>query len=116
LITNAIGRTSEGGTILVSADDMGEWVQVSVADTGTSIRLEDQSGLFERFTTSGSEHDVRTGLGLAVAKETVRAHGGMIWVDSGPGPGCVFSFTLPVSRPRDEDGVTSAAMQRTTDQ
>jgi NtrC-family two-component system sensor histidine kinase KinB len=111
LVSNAIGHTPPGGTIIVSADDMGDFVQVSVADNGTGVPLEDQLGLFERFTKAGRQRDEGPGLGLAIARESVRAHGGMIWVDSGPGPGCVFSFTLPVAVPVEDEG-TSTAMDR----
>jgi NtrC-family two-component system sensor histidine kinase KinB len=68
-----------------------------VADNGPGIALEEQAGLFERFTRAGATRGEGTGLGLAIAREVVRAHGGTIWVDSGPGPGSVFSFTLPVA-------------------
>jgi two-component system sensor histidine kinase KdpD len=97
LLANAIRHTPPGGTVVVSADDMGEFVQVSVADNGAGIPLEEQAGLFERFTrVSVARGEGGSGLGLAIAREIVRAHGGTIWVDSGPGPGSVFSFTLPV--------------------
>jgi two-component system sensor histidine kinase KdpD len=99
LLANAIRFTPPGGRILVAADSIGEFVQFSVADNGAGIALEDQLRLFDRFVHLDRQRSQEgSGLGLAISREIVRAHGGDIWVDSGPGPGAVFSFTLPVSR------------------
>ncbi len=98
LLSNAIRFAGSGGHVLVSADAVGPFVQFSVADDGAGIPIEQQARIFDRFVrvrrADGSEG---SGLGLAIAREIVRAHGGAIWVDSGPGPGSVFSFTLPVA-------------------
>jgi K+-sensing histidine kinase KdpD len=98
LMDNAIRYTEPGGHVLVSADHVGRFVQFSVADDGPGVPVEDQSRIFDKFvrlTRPGAGGG--TGLGLAIARELVRVHGGAIWVDSGPGPGSVFSFTLPVA-------------------
>ena len=63
---------------------------------GPGIPVEEQGKLFEKFTSVSTDDTADgTGLGLAIAKQIVLAHGGTIWVDSGPGPGAVFNFTLP---------------------
>jgi signal transduction histidine kinase len=77
----------------------GEWIVVSVADTGVGIRPEDISYVFEKYRQVG---DVAvspikgTGLGLPISKEIVEHHGGRIWVESEQGKGSTFSFALPV--------------------
>lgn len=97
LIANALRYTNAKGHIRLRAENLSPYVHVSVADDGAGIPYEYQSKIFEKFaqvkdggTTGGS------GLGLAICKEIVRAHGGTIWVDSVPGKGSTFTFTLPV--------------------
>jgi NtrC-family two-component system sensor histidine kinase KinB len=98
LLSYALHVTGAGGRVVVSADAVGRFVQFSVADDSVGISPEEQGRLFERFLRfrhpDGSES---TGLGLAMAREIVRAHGGSIWVDSGPGPASVISFTVPTA-------------------
>ena len=79
-----------------SAQQNGE-VLVSVADTGPGIALEDQERIFEEFqqTEVGQEQREGTGLGLALSRKLVELHGGRIWVESEPGHGSTFTFTLP---------------------
>ena len=97
LIANALRATTGGGHILVTADPVDGFVQFAVSDDGAGIPLEHQARIFDRFVQlPGGPVSGGAGLGLAIARETVLAHGGAIWVDSGPGPGSVFSFTLPV--------------------
>jgi len=97
LFSNAVRHSDAGGRIFVAADDVGGFVQLSVADMGAGVALEDQARIFDRFAQVGrGGEEGGTGLGLAVAREVLLAHGGAIWVDSGPGPGTVFSFTLPI--------------------
>jgi NtrC-family two-component system sensor histidine kinase KinB len=96
--------------VLVSADTVGRFVQVSVADDGPGISIEDQARIFDKFVwLSGRQPEV-SGLGLPIAREVVRAHGGAIWVDSGLGPGSVFSLTVPIAT-----GVASAGSLPMTD-
>lgn len=99
LVSNALRFTPTGGHVVVDADIVGEQLQVSIADDGPGIPLEDQDRIFDRFAGVGraGPSNGGAGLGLALAREIVRAHGGTIWVDSGPGPGSVFSFTLPLA-------------------
>ena len=97
LIANALRYAR--GKITVSARHVGQWVHLSVADDGEGIPPEHQSHIFEKFVQVKSEKSVGgTGLGLAICKEIVRAHKGTIWVDSTPGEGSTFTFTLPVAQ------------------
>lgn len=98
LLAAALALAGEGGFVLVSADGLEGFVQLSVAASGAEIPPEAQARIFDAFSRiPGAARGDGTGLGLAIAREIVRAHGGEIWVDSGPGPGAVFSFTLPAS-------------------
>ena len=98
LISNALRHTPAEGQIVIRARRTGSNVEVTVNDNGEGIRAEDLSHVFERFyrgeksrsrTTGGS------GLGLAITQGIVRAHGGDIRVESAPGKGARFIFTLP---------------------
>jgi signal transduction histidine kinase len=99
LIQNAIKFTPPGGAVLVESlvrDD--QFVQVSVTDTGCGIQPEDLAKVFEKFYRGESTPtDARgAGLGLAIVKSLVELHGGRIWVESVPGAGSRFFFTIPV--------------------
>jgi signal transduction histidine kinase len=74
-------------------------VRISVADTGPGVAPEDVERIFEVFqqTDAGAEQQEGTGLGLTLSKRFVELHGGRIWVDSEPGKGGTFVFTLPMS-------------------
>lgn len=100
LLGNAIKFTPPGGTITVSVQprDPGGTCRISVADTGEGIPREAFERIFEKFGQVESRKAGRkmsTGLGLTFCKMVVEAHGGRIWVESEPGRGSVFSFTLP---------------------
>jgi len=95
LLSNALKYTSAGGEVLVSAEIDPEWVRITVRDTGTGIPAEDLPRIFERFYRGSREGEPEgAGLGLAIAKEIVEAHGGTLEVQSQVGKGSVFSFTL----------------------
>jgi NtrC-family two-component system sensor histidine kinase KinB len=97
LIANALRYTSSGGRIQLFAEHLGPQVHLSVSDDGAGIPYEYQSKIFEKFVQVEKDKAVHgSGLGLAICKEIVRAHGGTIWVDSLPGEGSTFTFTLPV--------------------
>ncbi|UNC90634.1 ATP-binding protein [Candidatus Contubernalis alkaliaceticus] len=98
LLDNAIKYTPQGGWIRVEAQDLGDEISVKVKDTGPGIPLEDQVRIFERFyrvDKARSREMGGTGLGLAISYEIITAHGGKIWVESEPGYGSTFVFTLP---------------------
>jgi PAS domain S-box-containing protein len=100
LVDNARHYTPAGGQITVSAQVRGNFLQVSVADTGIGIAPEDQEKIFDRFYRADSplvQEVAGTGLGLSIAKSFVAMHGGEIWVESEPGHGSTFSFTLPLA-------------------
>lgn len=101
LLSNAIRYSSEGGRILVNVEMKGrDLLQVSVSDTGSGILPEDLPRIFDRFYRADHSRTKSTGgagLGLAIAREIVNAHGGRIWAESQPARGSTFFFTLPVS-------------------
>jgi signal transduction histidine kinase len=100
ILENAIAHTGKGDSIKIAAEKRGEWVEVSVTDTGEGIPAEDLPNIFERFyriDKSRARATGGSGLGLTIAKRLVEAHGGTIEAQSELGKGSRFSFTLPVS-------------------
>jgi len=99
LLSNALKFTPEGGRIDVRAAMNDGMAEISVADTGVGIAPEDQEAIFEEFRQVGTaDKKVEgTGLGLALSRKFIELHGGRIWVESQPGKGSTFSFTLPAS-------------------
>jgi PAS domain S-box-containing protein len=101
LLSNAVKFTPTAGSVEVSARRDGDFIEVTVADTGIGIREEDIPKLFQAFTqlesvyTKGFEG---TGLGLALTRQLVEMHGGRIWVKSEFGKGSRFSFSFPISQ------------------
>jgi signal transduction histidine kinase len=108
LLQNALTHTPPGGTIRIAAQPVTpsfsatgtHLVEISVADTGSGIASEDLPFLFERFYRSDPSRQRLTGgagLGLAITRQLVEAHGGSIRAESSPGEGATFLFTLPVA-------------------
>jgi signal transduction histidine kinase len=100
LVDNAVRFTPSGGAVTVSAQRHNGSVEVRVADTGVGIRPEHLPRLFERFYRADparSREDGGTGIGLAIARSVVEAHGGHIRAESELGEGSVFTFDLPVA-------------------
>ena len=100
LLDNAVRLTPSGGRVTVSASRHSGSVDVAVADTGPGISPEDLPRVFERFfrvDASRSRDDGGTGIGLAIARSVVEAHGGRIWAESERGKGSTFTFELPVA-------------------
>ena len=99
LISNALRYTPSGGHIKLFAESFAPYVQISVSDDGPGIPYEYQSKIFDKFVQVKSDQAVGgSGLGLAICKEIVRAHSGTIWVDSVPGSGSTFTFTLSIGQ------------------
>jgi signal transduction histidine kinase len=99
LLSNAVKFTPDGGKVDVSAKRANGAVEVAVRDTGIGIAPEDQQAVFEEFRQVGRDQMRKaegTGLGLALTRRFVELHGGAIRLDSTPGRGSTFSFTLPL--------------------
>lgn len=98
LLSNAMKFTPDGGRVSVSAKRKDGNMEVSVSDTGFGIAAENQAAIFEEFrqvSDGKAEKSEGTGLGLAITKKFVELHGGRIWVESSPGKGSTFTFSLP---------------------
>jgi signal transduction histidine kinase len=102
LLLNAIKFTDSGGYVRVTAEDKGSNWEVTVADNGIGIDPDAQRQLFDRtalYSTRGTAEEKGTGLGLILCKEFVERNGGRIRVESTPGKGSMFSFTVRKSQP-----------------
>lgn len=98
LISNALRYVERGGSIRLMAKQARTCVHLSVKDDGPGIPPEYQSKIFQKFVQVKGQETGGTGLGLAICKEIVRAHGSTIWVESSPGKGSTFTFTLPAAQ------------------
>jgi signal transduction histidine kinase len=101
LVGNAVRYSPDGGAIVIRLSREGDEARVSVSDTGIGIPSDRQARVFEKFyrvENDATRHVSGTGLGLSISRELVEAHGGRISVDSEPGRGSTFSFTLPLAR------------------
>ena len=96
LIGNALKFVPAGGAVTVSAEWQGDVIRLNVADTGAGIASDDLTKVFDRFWRADRRDGGGVGLGLAVAKGIVEAHGGRIGAQSQLGAGSSFYFTLPV--------------------
>ncbi len=97
LVGNAI-KFTEVGEVNIEAKAFNTAFLVAVSDTGPGIPLSDQAKVFEEFhqvDTTSTRKKGGTGLGLSISKRIVEMHGGRIWVESSPGKGSTFSFTIP---------------------
>ena len=99
LIGNALRHTPDQGRVSVWAHRTGKGIEVTVSDTGEGIREEDLPHVFESFyrgdAARSRSRGTGAGLGLAIARGIVQAHGGEIRVESKPGKGTLFTFTIP---------------------
>ena len=99
LLSNALKFTADGGTVSVRSDYAGDNVEVSITDSGSGIAASMLEAVFKRFWQA-RENDTRgLGLGLYISRSIIEAHGGTIRVESKPGEGSTFTFTLPAAPP-----------------
>jgi len=100
LITNALKYSHPESPITVVAQTDGARMKIAVRDSGPGIPDKERSRIFEKYYrgTNGSERIPGSGLGLSIARDILRAHGGEIWVESTPAGGCEFCFTLPLAK------------------
>jgi PAS domain S-box-containing protein len=99
LVGNAIKFTPEGGTVTVGAEALDDEVCFFVTDTGPGLPPEHVEHVFDRYWQARRGDRRGAGLGLAIAQGIVAAHGGRIWVESTPGHGATFRFTVPRQLP-----------------
>jgi len=99
LLSNALKFTPDGGRVAVRIAARDGMVAVAVSDTGVGIAKQDQQAVFEEFRQVGSaaKRVEGTGLGLALVRKFVELHGGCIGVESEPGAGSTFTFTIPAA-------------------
>ncbi len=99
LLSNAVKFTPKDGRIAIDCAEQGNFIAISVTDTGIGIQPEDQTIVFEEFRQAGSANALSegTGLGLAITKRLVEQQGGKISLESTPGKGSRFTFTLPAA-------------------
>jgi signal transduction histidine kinase len=105
LVGNAI-KFTDAGEVAIKAEASNGAFHVSVRDTGPGISAADQAKLFQEFQQADNAITRKkggTGLGLAISKRIIEMHGGKIWVESEPGRGSTFAFTLPVIVERQEE-------------
>jgi signal transduction histidine kinase/HAMP domain-containing protein len=101
LLSNAVKFTPDNGRIDITARREENDIAVAVHDTGIGIAPEDQTAVFEEFRQVGRDYTSKhegTGLGLTLTKKFVELHGGRIWLESEPGKGSTFTFTIPIKR------------------
>lgn len=97
LLSNANRYTPTGGEIKLRAKVRDNELMIEVDDNGPGIPLDEQELVFEPYYRVKGQSDHSLGLGLSIAKSLVELHGGKIWLDSQPGKGCTFSFTIPLA-------------------
>ena len=97
LVSNALRYVDIGGVIRLGAELIGNYIHITVEDDGIEIPPEYQSRICQKFVRVDKQENSRPGLGLAICREIVRAHGGTIWVESDQGKGSVFTLTVPVA-------------------
>ncbi|MCX2477252.1 PAS domain-containing protein [Pedobacter sp. MC2016-05] len=98
LITNAIKYSPDSRKIKLMLTEVSNYIKVSITDYGFGISQEDQKMIFDRFfrVSTIQKHFPGMGIGLYICAQIIKQHGGTLWVDSEPGKGATFSFTLPI--------------------
>jgi len=97
LISNAIKFTPDGGSVHIGAEQLDDDVLFTVRDSGVGVSAKQLPHVFDRFWQAAPKARLGSGLGLTIAKGVVEALGGRIWVESRPGEGTTFFFTLPLA-------------------
>jgi len=106
LLENAVKYTPSGGGIEITAEEETEGVIVSVADSGPGLAPGEEKRVFDKFYRIQRESgNLGVGLGLAICRAIVDAHGGRIWVEPGPTGGAIFRFLIPRHTPPPRVGV-----------
>jgi len=98
VMDNALRHTPKGGSVLLSARELPDGVEISIKDSGQGIPVEDANRIFDRFyraDASRQRKDGGSGLGLAIARSIVQAHNGQMWAESAPGQGLTIFIKLP---------------------
>lgn len=96
LLENAAKYSLPGTRIEIRASESGGLVHICVADEGLGLREEEIAQVFDRYYRAPATRTISgMGMGLAIARDIVTTHGGLIWVESSPGAGSAFTFTLP---------------------
>jgi signal transduction histidine kinase/Tfp pilus assembly protein PilF len=98
LISNAVKFTDVGGKVELTAENVMGFIRINIKDNGIGISKENINKLFlidKKFQTNATQNEKGTGLGLILCKEFVERNKGEIWVESEPGKGSVFTFTVP---------------------
>ncbi len=99
LLSNAVKFTPKGGRVRVATESIDGFAQISVSDTGIGIPSEEHESVFDTFhqvDAPGGGMREGTGLGLPITRRLVEEHGGRIWLESEPGKGSHFIFTIPL--------------------
>jgi signal transduction histidine kinase/DNA-binding response OmpR family regulator len=121
LIGNAVKFTPDGGKIELSASKVGDFVRIEVCDSGPGIPAEEQKRIFEAFyrLSQTQKAPEGTGLGLAITQRLVELHGGQLGLESQPGSGSCFYFTMPIvptiqerEEPKTDSGVGAGRAPR----
>lgn len=100
LLSNGLHYTPQGGRVEVRLEQRNGQAVCTVSDTGPGLPAEEQAQVFDRFwrtDLSRARHSGGSGLGLSIAKRLMEAHGGSLWVQSTPGQGSTFGFSLPMT-------------------
>jgi signal transduction histidine kinase len=103
LFSNALKFTNENGQIEIRTVQKADIVEFSITDNGKGILPEDLKKIFEdkgHKTTKGTANETGSGLGLLLSKDFIQRNNGLIWVESKPGKGSSFIFTLPIDKPK----------------